>query len=98
MFTTSEDEAGVANLILWADRFEQHLRLVLSAGRKCVISWSRTYGRELRFRREISDRGAMSALRRMSDISRFRERAQKRICRTAGRTISLNLLGRYAPA
>ena len=29
---TIEDETGVANLILWADRFEKQRRLVLSAG------------------------------------------------------------------
>ncbi|MGI4747979.1 MAG: hypothetical protein ACRYFY_18350, partial [Janthinobacterium lividum] len=32
MFLTIEDETGVANLILWADRFEAQRRLVLSAG------------------------------------------------------------------
>jgi error-prone DNA polymerase len=32
MFITIEDETGVANLILWADRFEKQRRLVLSAG------------------------------------------------------------------
>ena len=32
MFITIEDETGVANLILWPDRFEQQRRLVLSAG------------------------------------------------------------------
>jgi len=31
MFITVEDETGVANLILWADRFEKQRRLVLSA-------------------------------------------------------------------
>ncbi len=32
MFITIEDETGVANLILWPDRFEKQRRLVLSAG------------------------------------------------------------------
>ncbi len=32
MFITIEDETGVANLILWKDRFEKQRRLVLSAG------------------------------------------------------------------
>ena len=32
MFMTIEDETGVANLILWPDRFERQRRLVLSAG------------------------------------------------------------------
>ena len=32
MFITIEDETGVANLVLWADRFEAQRRLVLSAG------------------------------------------------------------------
>ena len=32
MFITIEDETGVANLILWPDRFERQRRLVLSAG------------------------------------------------------------------
>ncbi len=32
MFITVEDETGIANLILWADRFEKQRRLVLSAG------------------------------------------------------------------
>ncbi len=32
MFVTIEDETGVANLVLWADRFEAQRRLVLSAG------------------------------------------------------------------
>ena len=32
MFITVEDETGVANLVLWADRFEKQRRLVLSAG------------------------------------------------------------------
>ena len=32
MFITIEDETGVANLVLWADRFEKQRRLVLSAG------------------------------------------------------------------
>ena len=32
MFITIEDETGVANLIVWADRFEKQRRLVLSAG------------------------------------------------------------------
>ena len=32
MFITIEDETGVANLVLWADRFERQRRLVLSAG------------------------------------------------------------------
>ncbi|MGI4800408.1 MAG: OB-fold nucleic acid binding domain-containing protein, partial [Janthinobacterium lividum] len=32
MFITVEDETGVANLILWKDRFEAQRRLVLSAG------------------------------------------------------------------
>ena len=32
MFITVEDETGVANLILWPDRFERQRRLVLSAG------------------------------------------------------------------
>ena len=32
MFITIEDETGVANLILWKDRFEAQRRLVLSAG------------------------------------------------------------------
>ena len=32
MFITIEDETGVANLILWEDRFEKQRRLVLSAG------------------------------------------------------------------
>ncbi len=32
MFITIEDETGVANLILWPDRFEAQRRLVLSAG------------------------------------------------------------------
>ena len=32
MFITIEDETGIANLILWADRFEKQRRLVLSAG------------------------------------------------------------------
>ncbi|WP_254070233.1 OB-fold nucleic acid binding domain-containing protein [Acidisphaera sp. L21] len=32
MFITIEDETGVANLVLWADRFEKRRRLVLSAG------------------------------------------------------------------
>ena len=32
MFVTIEDETGIANLILWADRFEKQRRLVLSAG------------------------------------------------------------------
>ncbi len=32
MFITIEDETGVANLILWPDRFERQGRLVLSAG------------------------------------------------------------------
>jgi len=32
MFITMEDETGVANLILWPDRFEKQRRLVLSAG------------------------------------------------------------------
>jgi len=32
MFITVEDETGVANLILWPDRFEKQRRLVLSAG------------------------------------------------------------------
>ncbi len=32
MFITIEDETGVANLILWADRFAAQRRLVLSAG------------------------------------------------------------------
>ncbi|WP_158747678.1 error-prone DNA polymerase [Acidisphaera sp. L21] len=31
MFITIEDETGVANLVLWADRFEKQRRLVLSA-------------------------------------------------------------------
>ena len=32
MFITIEDETGVANLVLWADRFEKQRRLVMSAG------------------------------------------------------------------
>ena len=32
MFMTIEDETGVANLVLWPDRFERQRRLVLSAG------------------------------------------------------------------
>ena len=32
MFITIEDEIGVANLVLWADRFEKQRRLVLLAG------------------------------------------------------------------
>jgi error-prone DNA polymerase len=32
MFITIEDETGVANLILWPDRFEKQRRVVLSAG------------------------------------------------------------------
>ena len=32
MFITIEDETGMANLVLWADRFEKQRRLVLSAG------------------------------------------------------------------
>ncbi len=32
MFITVEGETGVANLVLWADRFEAQRRLVLSAG------------------------------------------------------------------
>jgi error-prone DNA polymerase len=32
MFITIEDETRVANLVLWADRFEAQRRLVLSAG------------------------------------------------------------------
>ena len=32
MFITIDDETGVANLILWPDRFEKQRRLVLSAG------------------------------------------------------------------
>ena len=32
MFVTIEDETGVANLILWPDRFEAQRRLVMSAG------------------------------------------------------------------
>ena len=32
MFITIEDETGIANLVLWADRFEKQRRLVLSAG------------------------------------------------------------------
>ena len=32
MFITIEDETGVANLILWPDRFERQRRLVMSAG------------------------------------------------------------------
>ena len=32
MFITIEDETGIANLILWADRFDKQRRLVLSAG------------------------------------------------------------------
>ena len=32
MFITIEDETGVANLVLWEDRFEKQRRLVLSAG------------------------------------------------------------------
>jgi error-prone DNA polymerase len=32
MFITIEDETGVANLILWKDRFEKQRRIVLSAG------------------------------------------------------------------
>ncbi|NPD66648.1 error-prone DNA polymerase [Lichenicola cladoniae] len=32
MFITIEDETGVANLVLWPDRFEKQRRLVLSAG------------------------------------------------------------------
>ena len=32
MFITIEDETSVANLVLWADRFEKQRRLVLSAG------------------------------------------------------------------
>ncbi len=32
MFMTVEDETGVANLVLWPDRFERQRRLVLSAG------------------------------------------------------------------
>ena len=32
MFITIEDETGIANLILWPDRFEKQRRLVLSAG------------------------------------------------------------------
>ncbi len=32
MFITVEDETGVANLVLWADRFERQRRLVLQAG------------------------------------------------------------------
>ncbi len=32
LFITIEDETGVANLVLWADRFEKQRRLVLSAG------------------------------------------------------------------
>jgi len=32
MFITIEDETGVANLILWPDRFEKQRRLILSAG------------------------------------------------------------------
>ena len=32
MFITIEDESGVANLVLWADRFEKQRRVVLSAG------------------------------------------------------------------
>ncbi len=32
MFITIEDETGVANLILWPDRYEKQRRLVLSAG------------------------------------------------------------------
>ena len=32
MFITIEDETGVANLVLWANRFEAQRRLVLSAG------------------------------------------------------------------
>ena len=32
MFITIEDETGVANLILWADRFEKQRRLVMTAG------------------------------------------------------------------
>ncbi len=32
MFITIEDESGVANLILWPDRYEQYRQVVLSAG------------------------------------------------------------------
>ena len=32
MFITIEDETGVANLVLWADRFQAQRSLVLSAG------------------------------------------------------------------
>ena len=32
MFITIEDETGVANLVLWASKFEAQRRLVLSAG------------------------------------------------------------------
>ena len=32
MFIKIKDETGIANLILWADRFEKQRRLVLSAG------------------------------------------------------------------
>ncbi len=32
MFITIEDETGVANLVLWADRFEKQRRLIMSAG------------------------------------------------------------------
>ena len=32
MFITIEDEAGVANLILWKDRFEKQRRLVCRRG------------------------------------------------------------------
>ena len=31
VFVTLEDETGIANAVLWADRFEQHRRTVMSA-------------------------------------------------------------------
>ena len=44
MFITVEDETGIANLILWADRFEKQRRLVLSAG--MIACHGRCSGRE----------------------------------------------------
>ncbi|MGI4801847.1 MAG: OB-fold nucleic acid binding domain-containing protein, partial [Janthinobacterium lividum] len=44
MFITIEDETGVANLILWPDRFEKQRRLVLSAGMIACHGWVQREG------------------------------------------------------
>jgi error-prone DNA polymerase len=41
MFITIEDETGLANLILWKDRFEVQRRLMLSASTFRTCGWVR---------------------------------------------------------